>query len=64
MELHGGIVHRNGLLQHGKIVDRACILQRVIGKGHILCGQRLSVRATASFSMVKSLTELVSFSVL
>jgi|GEM_PF-7047536 len=44
MELHGGIVHRNGLLQHGKIVDRACILQRVIGKGHILCGQRLSVR--------------------
>ena len=44
MELHGGIVHRNGLLQHGKIVDRACILQRVIGKGHILCGQRLSIR--------------------
>ena len=43
MEYYGGVVHRLGVVQHGKVVYRAGSLDGIVGKGHVRGGQGLPV---------------------
>ena len=43
MKLYCGIIHCNGFLQHGKIIDRAVVAAVIVGKRYVFCCQWFSV---------------------